>query len=561
MNDRSILDMVLERWDVADRARDITESAIENEKYYHNYIDETTHPYLSNIALPWPYIIVESYLGKCVQMLASQMPYVRVVEEDDDSRPKAKKVERDVNMTLYLQKWPIFSYNTYKQAFKYGTAFINEIPWGTLDGREMPLFQLMNFFNVWVNPSILNLMDDDAFLIYRSFAPLKNLRKLKGNENYKNLDKIKVYGGDMLTEDEREIRSFKQLSELPFDKHSEMVEILTYWSNDELIIVTNEDNVIRSEDNFLGFIPIKAIRPIPVENEFYGMSILEQGKGLFSEANENRNQFNDAMNLMLNPQYVISRNSEVKRSSITSKPGGIIWTEDVNGVQPMKQDWNILMASLKRHALVENDIQNYSNAFPTLRGQPSPGVDTATEYMGLRGAGELRSDTYNLLLSMMSIEDMARDIVIFKRMFMTQPDSFHYWPEGKSSRISPDDYYGNFSFKAFAGYKMTQEIERKQLIEALTMVTTNPMFQPLIAPKANEWLERLLDRFPNIRSPEQLYVSDTEMMMQQLQQMLMGGMEGQGERLALGEKAMRTPEQTPNLPQATMLSNEIVPRG
>jgi len=55
--------------------------------------------------------VIESYLGKCVQMLAGVLPYVRVVEEDDDSRQKAKAVEKDANMVLYKQKWPILAYN------------------------------------------------------------------------------------------------------------------------------------------------------------------------------------------------------------------------------------------------------------------------------------------------------------------------------------------------------------------------------------------------------------------------------------------------------------------
>ena len=89
MNDKSASIMVNERLNIADKGREeYAEQAIENEKLYRAYIDETSHPYLSNICLPWPYIIVESYLGKCIQMLAGMLPYVRVVEEDDDSTGK-----------------------------------------------------------------------------------------------------------------------------------------------------------------------------------------------------------------------------------------------------------------------------------------------------------------------------------------------------------------------------------------------------------------------------------------------------------------------------------------
>ena len=172
----------------------------------------------------------------------------------------------------------------------------------------------------------------------------------------------------------------------------------------------------------------------------------------------------------------------------------------------------------------------------------------------MRQAGELRSQTYNLLLSMMSIEDMAKDIITFKQMFMNNNSNFYYWPEGKTDTVTPDDYDGRFTFKSFAGFKMVREIERKQLIEAMTFIFGNQAFLPIVMPKANEWLERLIDYF-DLRSPEQLYVTDEEQAQAQIQQfmqmMMMGGQQGgqgggQPQIPSLGEKAMRMPEQTPN---------------
>src|SRR4030067_73341 len=298
MNDRTAVKMVQERMKIADHGRqEYAANAIENEKYYINYIDETTHPYLSNIALPWPYIIVESYLGKCIQMLAAMMPYVRVVEEDDDSRPKAKAVEKDANMVLYLQRWPILAYNLYKQAFKYGTTFVLEQPWGNFEGREMPIFSIMNWFHTWVNPSSISLSEDDAFLIYEMFVPEKTLKRFKNNPNYKNIGKIETHDGRIYTPEEEEIRSSKSMPVNMHDPYSKLVKVWYYWDNENMIFITNEENCIRNTDNMVGAIPWKVIKPIPIENEFYGMSILEEGKGLFTEAKRNRNQFNNAVTL------------------------------------------------------------------------------------------------------------------------------------------------------------------------------------------------------------------------------------------------------------------------
>jgi hypothetical protein len=548
VKDKSAAEMVNERWNLADRGReDYAAQAVENEKLYRAYIDESSHPYLSNICLPWPYIIVESYLGKCIQMLAGMLPYVRVVEEDDSSREKAKKVEKDANMCLYLQKWPILAYKLYKQAFKYPCGWLEISPWGVVDGREMPIFNVRNWFNTWVNPTIVDLEDPDAFVIAVDYVPAWLLKDYLGNPSYKNINKIDTHEGTIYTPEEQEVQSFKGIPTKTEDKYSELVKVTRYWSYKDFIIMTGDNNIIRNDgENFLGSLPFKAVRPVPLEDEFYGMSILDEGKGLFDEINENENQFNDAVNLMLNPQWIISRGAEVKRSTIVAKAGGILFTDDVNGIVPMKIDWNILTAALQRKSRIEQDIQNYSNAFPAMRGQPSSGDTTATEFMGMRSAGELRSDTYNLLLSMMSIEDMVRDIVKYKKMFMTQPNSFYYWPEEENVTVTADDYSGNFTYKAVSQYKMSKEIERKQFIEAMALVWGNQAFLPMIGPKADQWLSRLLDYF-GIRDAEQLFSNPQEQKMMNMMMQAMGATQGgNGSTPALGEREMRMPELSPN---------------
>ena len=547
MKDKEAVEMVNARWKMADKGReDYAAQAVDNEKLYRAYIDETSHPYLSNICLPWPYIIVESYLGKCIQMLASMLPYVRVVEEDDASRQKAKIVEKDANMCLYLQKWPILAYKLYKQAFKYPCGWLEIDPWGTIDGREMPIFKTRNWFNTWVNPTIIDLDDPDAYVICVDYVPKWVLEGYVGNPNYKNLNKIRRHEGSVLTQEEQEIEAFKGIPTKDHDVYSQLVKVTRYWSYNDFIVMTGDDNIIRNDGyNFLQTLPFKKITPIPLEDEFYGMSILDEGRGLFDEMNENENQFNDAVNLMLNPQWIISRGADVRRSTIVAKSGGVLFTDDVNGVQPMKVDWNILTAALQRKGRIEQDIQNYSNAFPQMRGAPQGGAETATEYMGMRSAGELRSDTYNLMLSMMSVEDMVKDIVRYKKMFMTSPNSFYYWPEQSAMTATPEDYAGNFTYKAVSQYKMSREIERKQLIEAMTMVFGNQAFLPFVVPVADQWLSRLLDYF-GIRDAEQLFASPQEQMMQQLMMMLTGGGQAGGQQPALGEKEMRMDETSPN---------------
>lgn len=569
MNDKQAAEMVRERFNISGNfQQESFQRAVENDKLYQNVIDEESNPFLSNISLPWPYIIIESYLGKCIQVMAATLPYCRVVEEDNDSRKKAKMVERDANMVLYKQKWPIFAYNSYKQGFKYGTAYILERPWGVVGKEEMPVFVGINFFDVYYNPNCLSLDDDDAYIIVESYVPMKSYKRFKENPEYKNLNKIQVHGGSIRNTFQQEIDSSRETPQPITDPYSQLTKQWLYLDHEKIILVTNETNVIRNGENFMeGHIPMKVIKPIPLEDEFTGMSILEQGKGLFSECNENRNQYNDAVWLMLNPHWIVDRDAGLHKTTIVARSGGLTFMDDINGIKPTPIDWNILPQSIARGAVIEKDLQNYSNAFPQMRGQPGQSQGTATGDVLMRQAGELRSDTYNLLLSMMSIEDIVQDIVRFKRMFMTEDSSFYYWPEGKPQKATPDDYNGNFTYKAIAGYKQSQEIERKQMIEAMTLIFGNQAFLPLVLPKANEWLERLIDYF-DLRSPEQLYVTDEETQqnaqMQQLMALMQGGQGSGGNNKpiqigngpSLGEKEMRMgPETSPNPMTTPMLSS------
>jgi len=439
------------------------------------------------------------------------------------------------------------------------------VPWGNLKGEEMPIFRLMNWFHTWVNPSIIDFEDEDAYVIWETFVPMKSFKKFEGNPNYKNLTKLVPYDSEIYDENEKEIRAFKEIADYPVDTYSKLVQLWIYWDHDDLIMVTGGNNIIRNSENYLdGQIPVRKITPLPVENEFYGMSILEEGRELFAEGNENRNQYNDAVNLMLNPQWIVSRSCDIKRSNITSRPGALLFTDDVNGMKPVPVDWNILAQSLARGQLISGDIQNFSNAFPQMRGQ-SERVETATEYVGMKQAGELRSQTYNLLLSIMSVEAIVEDIVNFKQKFMTEDSEFYYWPDQTTMKATPEDYRGRFTFQTFASFKQMLEVERKHYIEAMTLIFggANGAFLPFVMPKADEWLSRLVDYF-EVRSPEQLMLTNQQMqqaqqMQQVMQMMQMIGMGGpqkypQG-RTAMGEREMRVPEGTPNLPVAPMMGN------
>jgi len=224
---------------------------------------------------------------------------------------------------------------------------------------------------------------------------------------------------------------------------------------------------------------------------------------LFAEANENRNQFNDAAWLMLNPHTIVNRETAGLK---VKDHQGEKWEHHLDrGCQchcSLKNDWNLLNMCLFETEAIYEDIQNCTNASSTFVVLQSR-VQRQRQSTLDEECGELRSDTYNLLLAMQGIETIVKDIVDYKKMFMIDQSSSYYWLKARRTPLRQRIYNGNFAYKSFHPSKHAKEIERKQFIEAMTLVWGNQAFMPFIVPKTEEWLERLLDYF-DLRSPEQL---------------------------------------------------------
>jgi hypothetical protein len=80
---------------------------------------------------------------------------------------------------------------------------------------------------------------------------------------------------------------------------------------------------------------------------------------LIKEANTIRNARLDNINLSVNPMWLADRSSGINSKSLYSRPNGIVWTNDMNGIKPLPlQDPSI--GSLREMQDIQQDIQNAS---------------------------------------------------------------------------------------------------------------------------------------------------------------------------------------------------------
>jgi hypothetical protein len=229
-----------------------------------------------------------------------------------------------------------------------------------------------------------------------------------------------------------------------------------------------------------------------------------------------------------------------------AKARNLIFTEDEHD-KTSPQDWNLLAMCLSVRINLSGHHE-YDQCLPQLREATDSWAETAGIHMGMRSAGELKAIPITFLATLSIAKDGEASLKSW-RMFMTQQSSF-YTAEGRLRVLCRRGLRRAVHLQNLRIVQALQEMERKQLIEAMAMVFggVNGAFLPYVMPKSEEWLDRLLDSFPNIRSPEQLRLSEEErqmaQMQSQMQQMMLPFLGGGGnEQPALGEKAMRTPEQ------------------
>lgn len=542
----------------------------------------------SDIGVPWPYIVVETYLPKASHFLL-QYPYLLVMPEQAPFYDAASRTEKLVNRQLYLQRFPKTTIRGTKNAFIFGTEFFAVEPWTSRQGMAMPLLRNTRLLDTWLSPFITDLEDneiEEPWMIHKSFMSPSRLMRMAARANtwqqkgevgpdgdvvlgkptmvedvYQHITKIKDKDVNPFADQEwQELDAVIGLPTVTNTKWTKIVEILTYYSPSRIVSVANGDVCIRDTENPLGFIPFVCMRPLPAQfPEFYGMSLFEVSMDQFAELNETRSQLNDARVQSLTPMWE-TRDIRDKGKILESMPGRMIYSPD-GTKKPVQRDWNILKAAAEQQQLIVGDIMDATNTHMQTRGAPVPRREPATTTLKQAEMGDIRANLYNVLLEMDYIERVGEMFVKLNRMHMIRPVNIPLNQDAsRGAMVHPAALFGNFTYKAMGGAMRSRELERKQLMELMAIAFQNPAFIPLVAPKAANWLNRLVDLFPDIKNPEELIKEMDERDLIRNQQAIMlfeklaGGGGNGGQRQITGGG-----EQFANNPMGDMIKNQTSP--
>jgi len=271
------------------------------------------------------------------------------------------------------------------------------------------------------------------------------------------------------------------------------IEVWEYWGlwdpkgdgnfKEYIITVANGDVVISIEENFYDykFKPFVACPNFIRENEFYGVPELLAVRSLIKEANTLRNARLDNINISVNPMWVVDRAAGVNSKSLYSRPNGIVWTNDINGIQPLRpQDPSI--GSQNEMQFIQQDIQNATalvNSAPAVNqlgkqfGRSATGVNFIQSFSSSRLGLKAR------MLSELFYKRMAWIMLMTNRQFVTEEKWVRVSDPNAQNpfeTLPPDAFFRKFDFVVKTNLDTggpEQQLQKMQAVAQIAQVFEN----------------------------------------------------------------------------------------
>ena len=337
------------------------------------------------------------------------------------------------------------------------------------DGPDLEIIPIYDFFPDWSvkRAGDITAMRGCVHRVWKTYAALKRDGK------YKNLDELKIsmdkkgcsawsrpyYTDDNFKEDFERMQG----NDEPGMKDSGRIELWEYWGLYDpkgdgnfiecIMTIANGDVCIYEEENFYDykFKPFVACPNYARENEFYGIPELTAVRALIKEANTLRNARLDNINLSVNPMWIADRAAGINAKSLFSRPNGIIWANDINGIKPLPP-MDPSIGSREEMAFIQNDIQNATalvNAAPTASNLGKQFGRSATGVNFIQSFSSSRLGMKGRLLADLYFKRVAWIMLMTNRQFVTE-DKWVRVSDPNSPNpfetLPPDAFFRNYDF-------------------------------------------------------------------------------------------------------------------
>lgn len=199
------------------------------------------------------------------------------------------------------------------------------------NGYVGPDVWLLNIRDIFPQVGALSLEDSD-YVIVRTWRSLSYFEKLKGNRDYKNIEKIitklRDASGSKQNRDRGTSTSKREDDQYPQAepaKNKGYYEVLTRYERKRWVdMCVDADNMVfRDRDNPHddGEFPVVIKYSLPLIDDFMGMSDFERGGSMQKMINSMWNLYGDAVKTSIYPPVLINKDNIASMSSITYNAG------------------------------------------------------------------------------------------------------------------------------------------------------------------------------------------------------------------------------------------------
>ena len=323
-------------------------------------------------------------------------------------------------------------------------------------------------------------------------------------------------------------------------KPGALYELYHYWEDNQHCLLINRQALVFEGDNPYrrhSKKPIIAHSWEPRGGEPYGRSAVLLLSDMQEELNTNRNQRIDAMSFSLNKGWKVRREADIDESELVSRPNMLIHVDNAERdvVEIANKDVN--PSTFTDEQIIKQDMENTLATPAVIRGAQSAKKETATSDMLRSSNAALRFDVKIALIEELGVKRLLYLMDCNNQEFIDQSRLVKVFGvyEQTWNLIRPGQLIGEYDYRP-SGLStdpaVNKELRRQQLSEMMAFVMQAQVPYADKYELFREWINafdlRNTDKFLIPKEMIAQQAMQDQSAIQQMQQLMMQGMVGQG---------------------------------
>ena len=354
-------------------------------------------PGRANLFVPVIYQTVESMIPDVMLSLFTAENIIKILPAEPEYTENARKMQKMFEHNMKISKLFIQLEMAVRDALLYGDS-VCKIPlrfvfdsFGRL--KKIPSLIPQDPWDVTLDPGHWEIQNMHGISL-RVEATAKHLKQMQQLGIYKNVNAAlgtPPLGAGETRTGVRERLASRGLSVDTYGSPQYKWEIWEHWVDDRVIVTCGDSVILRNDKNPFehGMKPFVKFSATPLSRETYNKGIPELLKGLQKEMNLYRNARLDNILIGMNKVFAIERTARINPADLIMRPGGIIHTDDIDGIKSLQVGDVPHTAFLETDAF-DRDIQKTTGVWDYMQGATPTHEETATGIIRLQQAAGQR---------------------------------------------------------------------------------------------------------------------------------------------------------------------------